>query len=42
MMSNGGSGFEWVLLGMGGVLTLVIAGFFLFVLTRKDDNDTDG
>jgi len=41
-MSNGGSGFEWVLLGMGGVLTLVIAGFFLFVLTRKDDNDTDG
>jgi len=24
------------------VLTLVMAGFFLFVLTRKDDKDVDG
>ena len=41
-MSGGGSGFEWVLLGMGVVLTFVVAGFFLFVLTRKDDKDVDG
>ncbi len=41
-MSSGGSGFEWVLLGMGVVLTLAIAGFFAFVLTRKDDKDVDG
>ena len=33
------SGFEWVLLAMGGVLTLVLLGFFVFVLTRKDDKD---
>jgi len=32
-------GFEWVLLGVGAVLTLVILGFFVFVLTRKDDKD---
>ena len=27
----------FVLLGVGVVLTLVLAGFFIFVLTRKDD-----
>ncbi len=41
-MSSGGSGFDWVLLGMGVGLTLAIAGFFVFVLTRKDDRDVDG
>lgn len=41
-MSSGGLRFEWILLGMGVVLTLVVAGFFLFVLTRKDDKDVDG
>ena len=38
-MSGTSSGFEWILLGMGVVLTLGLAGFFLFVLTRKDDQD---
>ncbi len=38
-MSGTSSGFEWILLGMGVVLTLVVAGFFLFVLTRKDDQN---
>ncbi len=33
------SGFEWILLGLGVVLTLGLAGFFLFVLTRKDDQN---
>ena len=33
------SGFEWILLGLGVVLTLAVAGFFLFVLTRKDDQN---
>ena len=41
-MSSNVGGFEWVLLGMGVILTLGIAGFFLFVLTRKDDKDVDG
>ncbi len=38
-MTGTSSGFEWILLGMGVVLTLCIAGFFVFVLTRKDDKD---
>ncbi len=27
----------FVLLGVGVVMTLLLAGFFIFVLTRKDD-----
>ncbi len=38
-MTGTASGFEWVLLGMGVFLTLCITGFFVFVLTRKDDQD---
>ena len=37
---NGGpaaSGYEWVLLVVGLVLTLVVVGVFAFVLTRKDE-----
>lgn len=41
-MTPGGSGFEWILLGTGVALTLMVAGFFIFVLTRKDDGDRDG
>ena len=32
-----GPGVEWILFAFGGVLTLVVAGVFLFVLTRKSD-----
>jgi len=39
-MTGSSSGFEWVLLAVGGVLTLVVFGFFVFVLTRKDDRDS--
>ncbi len=38
-MTGSSSGFEWVLLAVGAVLTLVVLGFFVFVLTRKDDKD---
>jgi len=38
-MTGTSSGFEWILLGMGVFLTLCIAGFFVFVLTRKDNQD---
>ncbi len=31
------AGYEWVLLGVALVLTLVVVGVFVFVLTRKDD-----
>ncbi len=34
-------GFEWVLLALGGVLTLAIAGFFLVVLLSKDVRKDD-
>ena len=27
----------FVLLGVGAVMTLALAGFFIYVLTRKDD-----
>ncbi|MHC4081465.1 MAG: hypothetical protein ACYS15_04250 [Planctomycetota bacterium] len=38
-MSEGGgaAGYEWVLLAVGLVLTLVVVGAFVFVLTRKDE-----
>jgi hypothetical protein len=39
-MTGSSSGFEWILLAVGGVLTLVLLGFFVFVLTRKDDKDS--
>ena len=38
-MTGTSSGFEFILFGMGIVLTLGLAGFFVFVLTRKDDQD---
>ena len=38
-MSGASSGFEWVLLAVGVGLTLGLLGFFVFVLTRKDDKD---
>ena len=28
--------FEWLLLAAGGVLTLSLLGFFIFVFTRKE------
>jgi hypothetical protein len=31
------AGFELVLLGVGLVLTLVVVGVFVFVLTRRDE-----
>jgi hypothetical protein len=31
------SGFEWVLLAMGVVLTVIVVGIFIFVLTRGDE-----
>ncbi|MHC4127174.1 MAG: hypothetical protein ACYSWT_01515 [Planctomycetota bacterium] len=34
---GGAAGFEWVLLGVGLVLTLAVIGVFVFVLTRKDE-----
>ena len=27
----------WILLGMGVVLTVAMAGFFVYILTRKED-----
>ncbi len=33
-----GMGFEWVLLGLGVVMTLVLAIFFFVVLRSKDDS----
>ena len=34
---GGAAGFEWVLLAVGLVLTLIVIGVFVFVLTRKDE-----
>ena len=34
---GGAAGFEWVLLAVGLVLTLIVIGVFAFVLTRKDE-----
>ena len=31
------AGYEWVLLAVGLVLTLVVVGAFVYVLTRKDE-----
>lgn len=39
---DGGAGFEWILLVMGGVLMLVVLGFFVFTLTRKEPPGRDG
>ncbi|MHC5006668.1 MAG: hypothetical protein ACYTGF_04820 [Planctomycetota bacterium] len=38
-MNEGGAaaGYEWVLLAVGLVLTLVVVGAFVYVLTRKDE-----
>lgn len=36
---SGGSGFEWMLLALGVVLTLAVIGFFLFVLLGKDERE---
>jgi hypothetical protein len=37
-VSGGGTaGYEWVLLAVGLVLTLVVVGAFIYVLTRKDE-----
>ena len=32
-----GAGFEWVLLGVGAVMTLALVIFFVVVLRSKDD-----
>ena len=37
MSGGGGSGFEWVLLAVGGVLTLGPLIFFVVVIRRSDD-----
>ena len=37
MAPAGGTGFEWILLAAGGVLTIIVAGIFFFVLSRKED-----
>ncbi len=39
---DGSAGFEWILLVMGGVLTLALLGFFAFILTRKEPPGRDG
>jgi hypothetical protein len=31
------AGYEWVLLAVGLVLTLVVVGAFVYVLTRRDE-----
>ncbi len=36
MNANGLGSFEWILLAAGGVLTLALLGFFIFVFTRKE------
>jgi len=37
MAPAGATGFEWILLAAGGVLTIIMAGIFFFVLTKKED-----
>ncbi len=34
--ATGVGSFEWILLAAGGVLTLALLGFFIFVFTRKE------
>jgi hypothetical protein len=34
---GGAAGFEWVLLGVGLVLTLIVVGVFVYALTRRDE-----
>ncbi len=34
--ATGPGSFEWILLAAGGVLTLAMIGFFIFVFTRKE------
>ncbi len=41
-VQDGIAGFEWLLLVMGGVLMLVVLGFFVFTLTRKEPPGRDG
>ena len=36
-MSGGMAGFEWVLLAVAVVLTFIVIGVFVYVLTRKDE-----
>jgi hypothetical protein len=33
---SGMAGFEWVLLGVGLALTLIVIGVFVFALTRRN------
>lgn len=37
MNDTGIQSFEWILLAGGGVLSLALLGFFIFVFTRKED-----
>ncbi len=39
---DGSAGYEWILLVIGGVLMLVVLGFFVFTLTRKEPPGRDG
>lgn len=39
---DGSAGYEWILLAIGGVLMLVVLGFFVFTLTRKEPPGRDG
>ncbi|MCH8344958.1 MAG: hypothetical protein IH983_13360 [Planctomycetes bacterium] len=41
-VQDGIAGFEWILLVAGGVLMLVVLGFFVFTLTRKEPPGGDG
>ncbi len=41
-VQGGSAGYEWILLVIGGVLMLVVLGFFVFTLTRKDPPGRDG
>lgn len=36
MIATSAGSFEWILLIAGGVLTLALLGFFIFVFTRKE------
>ncbi len=41
-VQDGSAGYEWILLAIGSVLMLVVLGFFVFTLTRKEPPDRDG
>ncbi len=41
-VQDGSAGYEWILLVIGGVLILVVLGFFVFTLTRKEPPGRDG